>query len=102
MTEEIFSHPVAVELQLRVDPHHIADKVEIAEGNTGLQGVYGDTAVGAQHIIHVKLIDPLLAFQLEGFRGWRKIRILVAEEFVGNLARHQNPDVGGLMDGLAA
>ena len=33
MTEEILSHPVAVELQFRVDVHDVSDKVEIAEGN---------------------------------------------------------------------
>ena len=82
--------------------HDVADKVEVAEGNAGFQRVYRDAAVGPQHVVHVQLIDPLFALRLEGFRRRGEIRILVAEELVGNLAGQQNPDVGVLVNGPAA
>ena len=43
----------------------------------------------------------LLGLLLEGLRGGREVRVLVAEELVGDLAGEDDADVGALVDGLA-
>ena len=102
LAEQIFAHVVVVHFQLGVNAHHIAHKVQIAERHSRLDGVYGDAAVGPEHIVHVKLVDPLLGLVLERLGAGSEVGVLVAEQLVGNLAGQQHPDVGLLVDGLAA
>ena len=102
MAKKVFAHAIPIELQFRVNPHYILHKIQIAEWHTGFQGVYGDAAVSPQHIIHVQLVDPLLALQLEGLRRWGEVGVFVPEQFVGNLPGQQNTDVRVLVDCPAA
>ena len=90
-----------VALFFRVNGHDIADKVQVPEGHPGLQRVHGDAAVRPQHVVAVELPDPLFRLLLELCRGGGEVRVLVAEELVGDLSGQQHPDVGGLMDGPA-
>ena len=45
---------------------------------------------------------PLFGLLLERLGGGGEVRVLVAEQLVGDLAGQQHPDVGVLVDGLAA
>ena len=102
VAQQVLTHVIGVQLQLGVDAHDVLHEVQVAEGNPGLQGVDGDAAVGPEHIVHVKLVDPLLGLVLERLGAGSEVGVLVAEQLVGNLAGQQHPDVGLLVDGLAA
>ena len=101
LAQEVLAHVVGVHFELRADGHDVLDEIQIAEGNSGLEGVDGDAAVGAQHVIHMQLADTLGRLLLKCRRARREVRILVAEELVGDLAREQPTQIGLLMDGLA-
>ena len=100
--QEVLSHVVAVDLQFRINPHHIADEIKIPERNPRLKGVYGDAAVSTQHVVHVQLVYPLLALLLEGLRRGGEVRVLVSEQLIGNLSCHQYPHIGLFMNRFAA
>ena len=99
--EEIFALAVAIELSFGVDAHHIFHEIEVAEGYARLHGMDGDTAVGAQDVVHMELSDALLRFllKLRGVRG--KVGILIAEELVGNFPRQKHAHVRRAVDGFA-
>ena len=102
LTQEVLAHVVGVHFELRADGHDVLDEIQIAEGNSGLEGVDGDAAVGAQHVVHIELVDALLRLLLEGFGRGREVGIFIAEQLVGNFAGHEHAHVGLLVDGLAA
>ena len=102
LAQEVFAHVIRVELQLRPDGHDVSDEIQIAERDSGFKRVDRDAAVGAQHVVHVKLVDALFRLLLERLGARREVRVLVAEQLVGNFAGHQNAHVGLLVDGLAA
>lgn len=85
VAEQVFPHAVGVPLHLRVQGHDVFHEIQVAEGNPGLQGVDGDAAVRPEHVVHVKLIHPLLCLLLELLAAGGEVRVLVAEELVGNL-----------------
>ena len=101
LAQQILALAVAVQLLFRVDGHDVTHKIQITKGHAGLDAVGGDAAVGAQHIVHVQLTDALLALLLEGIGGGGVVGVLVAEQFIGNLAGQQHADIGLLVDGLA-
>ena len=101
VAQQIFPNPVSVQLFLRIDVHHIIHKSEITEGDSRFQRVHGDAPVRAQNVIHVDLTDPLFSLFLEGLRIRREVRVLVAEQLVGNLSGQDDADVGVLMDPFA-
>ena len=102
VAQEVFALAVYVHLFCGVDRHHIFHKGKVAKGDARFQRVYGNAAVGAQHIVHVDLADALFRFFLEFLRRRGKIRVLVAEQLVGNLAGQEHAHIGTLMDRLAA
>ncbi len=101
MTDQILADPVLVELFLRIDVHDIIHEIQITERNAGLQRIDGNAAVRTENIVDVDLADAFLCFLLEGFCAGSKIRIFVAEQFIGNLARQNHADVCVLMNPLA-
>ena len=102
MSEQILSHVIGVHLHLWVDAHYIVDKLQISEWDTRLDAVVRDAPVRAKDIIHVQLVDTLLGLRLESLRRRRKVCVLVAEQFVGNLSGQQNTHICLLMNRLAA
>ena len=101
MAEQVFALAVDVHLLGRVDGHDVFHEVQVTEGHASFQGVDGDAAVGTEDIVHMQLPNTLLGFRLEGFRGGGKVGVLVSEQLIGDLTGEQNPNVGGLVDGLA-
>ena len=101
LPEKPLAHARLVELHLGVDAHNVSDESEVAERDSRLEAVAGNAPVGPQHVIHIKLADPLDGLLLESLCRRRIVRILVSEEFIGNLAREQHLDVGLLTDVLA-
>ena len=55
-----------------------------------------------QHVVHIQLVHALFGLLLEGLGRGRKVRVFIAEQLVGNFARHEHAHVGLLVDGLAA
>ena len=102
LAQEVLAHVVGVHFELRADGHDVLDEIQIAEGDSGLEGVHRDAAVGAQHVVHIQLVDALLRLLLEGFGRGREVGIFIAEQLVGNFAGHEHAHVGLLVDGLAA
>ena len=102
VAQEVFAHVVGVDLHGRVDAHDVLHKIQVAEGHPGFQRVGGDAAVRPEHIVHIQLIHPLLGLLLESLGRGGEVGVLVAEELVTDLAGQQHPDVGLLVDGLAA
>ena len=98
MAQKVFSDAVAVQLLFRVDVHDIVHEGQVAEGDPRFQGVYGDAAVGPQHVVHMELPDPFFRLLLEGFRVRREIRVFIAEDLVRDLPGEEDPDVGVFMD----
>ena len=49
----------------------------------------------------MKFADTLLGFFLEGLGAGREVSVLVAKEFIGDLAGQQDTDRGVLVDVLA-
>ena len=47
MAQQIFADAVGVHLLFGIDGHAIGQKIQVSEGNAGLQGVDADAAVGA-------------------------------------------------------
>ena len=68
MAQQILAHPMRIELILRIDAHHIAHEIKVAKGHARFQGMNGNAAVGAQHVIHVQLVHALFGFVLERAR----------------------------------
>ena len=101
VAQQILALAVDVALLGRVDGHDILHEVQIAERHAGLETVDGNAAVSTQDIVHMQLPNTLLGFRLEGFRGGGKVGVLVSEQLIGDLTGEQNPNVGGLVDGLA-
>ena len=99
--QQVLAHLVGVEFAPGVDGHHVAHELQVAERHARLDGVDRDAPVGPEHVVHVQLADALFRLPLEGFRVGREVRVLVAEEFIGNFAGHQHPDVGVFVDVLA-
>ena len=93
VTEEIFTLSVFVHLHFRVNRHNIFHEINIAERNSCLQRVYGNTTVGTENVIHMKFTDSFLGLFLELLRRGGKIRIFVAENFVGDFTRQKNSDI---------
>ena len=87
MAEQVFPFAIDVSLDLRIQRHHIADKVQIAKRYARLQRVHADAAICTQHIVHVQLADAFLRFPLKCLGVWRKVRVLIAEQLIGDLAR---------------
>ena len=100
--QQVLAHAVGVELQGRVDGHDVTDEVQVAEGHPGLQRVGADAPIRPEHVVHVQLGHALLGLLLEGGGAGGKVRVLVAEELVADLAGQQHPDVGIPVDGPAA
>lgn len=61
LTQEVFAHVIRVQLQLRTDGHDVFYKIQIAERDSGFERVDGNAAVGAQDIVHIKLVHALFA-----------------------------------------
>ena len=101
MAQQVFADAVGVHLLFGIDGHAIGQKIQVSEGNAGLQGVDADAAVGAQNVVHVDLPDPLLRLLLKSIRIGGKICIFVAEDLIGDLAGQDDTDVGVFMDPLA-
>ena len=101
VAQQVLALAVAVHLQIRVQRHDVGDKVQIPKGHPGLQGVDGDAPVRPEHVVHVQLPQALLGFLLESQGAGGEVRVLVAEQLVGNLPGQQHPDVRLLVDGLA-
>ena len=101
LPQKILAHAVGIHLQLGVDGHDVAHKIQVAEGHARFQGVGRYTPVRAQYVVHMQLAHALFALLLERLRARRKVRILVAEELVRDLAREQHAHVGGAADGAA-
>ena len=101
MADQIFADAVLVELLFRIDVHDIVHKIQIAEGNPGLQRVDRDAAVCAEHVVNIDFTDPLLGFLLEGVCARGKIGIFVAKQLVGNFTGQDDADVGVLVNPLA-
>ena len=102
VAQQVLAFSVGVELFGRVNSHNIFDKIQITEGNTGLHGVDADAPVRPKHIVHVQFGDPLLGFFLERLRRRGEVRVLVAEQLIGDLTGQQHPHVGPFVDGLTA
>ena len=60
VAQEVFAFFVLVELHLRINGHDVFDEIEVAERNAGFERVGGDAAIGAEHIVHMKLPHALL------------------------------------------
>ena len=101
VAEQVLALSISVELDFRVEAHHVFDKIQVPERDACFQRVDRDAAVSTEHVVHVNLPDPLGRFLLEGFRRGRKIRVLVAEQLVGNLPGENDPDIRGLVNSLA-
>ena len=86
MAQQVFAHVVGVELELGVHAHDVADKVQIAEGDPGLQRVDGDAPVCPEHIVHINFVDAFFCLLLKFLCAGGKIRIFIAKELIGNLA----------------
>ena len=96
LAEEAFAHARFVEFHLGVDAHDVADEVKVAKGYAGLEAVAAYATVGTEDVIHIEFVDTLNGFLLEGFGAGSIVGILVAEEFVANLASEEDLDVGFL------
>ncbi len=99
--EQILPLAVGVYLFRGVNAHDVADKVQIPKGNPGLQTVHRNAAVCPEHIVHKQLPEPLLGFPLERLRVRGEVRVLIAEQLIGDFAGQQHPDIRLLVDGLA-
>ena len=82
MAEQIFSLSVGIQFQFRIQRHHILYEIKISKRNPCLQGVYGNTAVCTQYIVHMQFMDPFLGFFLKSFPVRCKVRIFIAEQLV--------------------
>ena len=102
LAQQVLAHVVAVDLELGINAHDVLDEIEVAERHACLDGVDRDAAVGAEHVVHIQLVHALFRLLLEGLGRGREVRVLVAEELVGDLACHKHAHVGLLVDGLAA
>ena len=101
VAEQILALAVFVELPLGVDGHDVFDKVEVAERDSGLERVDTDAAVGAEHVVHVKLADAFFGLLLEFFGRGRKVGVFITEQLVGNFARQNHAQIGVFVDPLA-
>ena len=101
MAEQVFALSVYVAFHGGIDGHNVVHKIQIAEGDSGLQRIDTDTAVRPKHIVHMQFPQPLPGFLLEGLGGGGKIGVLVAEQLIGNLSGEEDPDRRGFVDGLA-
>ena len=101
MAQEVFAFFVLVELHLRINGRDVFDEIEVAERNAGFERVGGDAAIGAEHIVHMKLPHALLGFRLERSGAGGEICIFVAEELIGNFTGEQHADIGLLVNGFA-
>ena len=97
LAQQVFAYAVPVHLQRRVEAHDVADEEDVAEGHARLEAVRADAAVGAQHVVHVYLVHALFALALEFLRRGREVRVFIAEELVGYLAREQDAHVRALV-----
>ena len=98
MAQQVLALAVGVQLHLRVNGHDVFDKVQISKGDSCLQRVDADAAVGTEHVVHMKLPNALLCLFLKAFRIRREVGVLVAKQLVGDLAGEQHPDIGVFMD----
>ena len=101
MAEKVFSFVIFVHFKLGINAHDVLGKVKISERNPCLKGVYRYTSVGAENVVHIKLVYPLFGLGLEFFGAGGEIRIFIAKEFVGYFAGEQDTDVRMLVDILA-
>ena len=99
--QEILALPVDVDLLGRIDRHHIAHEIEIAEGHARLHGVDGNTPVRAQNVVHMQFAYALLRLLLKRRGRRREIGVFVAEQLVRDLPREQHADIRHRMDLLA-
>ena len=102
LAQQIFSHIIGVHFQFWADGHDVSDEIQIAERHSCFERVDRNAAVCAQDIVHIQFIDTLLRLLLERFGTGGKVCVLIAEQFIGNFAGHQDTHVRLLMDGLAA
>ena len=63
--DQVLPHLMPVHLQLRINAHGIADKLQIPEGNPGLQRIDGNAPVRAKHVIYMQLPDALFRLLLK-------------------------------------
>ena len=78
MAEQIFSLSVGIQFQFRIQRHHILYEIKISKGNPCLQGVYRNTAVCTQYIVHMQFTNPFL----KSLPVRCKVRIFIAEQLV--------------------
>ena len=101
VAEKVLSLTVFVDLHLRVETHHVFNKVEVAERHPRLKRIHRNAAVCPQNVVHVNFPDPLLRLFLKRVGVRREIRVFIAEKFIRDLAREQHSYVRFFMNRLA-
>ena len=59
MAQQILALVILVQLHFGVNCHNILNEVKVTERNSCFKGIYGDTPVRTENIVHMELADTL-------------------------------------------
>ena len=100
-TDQIFTHVMGIHFQLGINAHRIPYELQVTEGNPRFKTVDRNAPVSTQYIINVQFPNPFFSLFLKCGGRRRKVRILIAEQLIGDFTCKQYPDICMLMNPFA-